>query len=416
MQCSPARSSRRLTVLFVGLALSLVLSTPFHPTARLLAQDDIAAETDSFPLWGDLRAGPYAVGFRVDWLIDPSRTGPGSGEDTGRLLRVFTWYPAVAGTGRPSTMGDYLAPEEPDERWATLAAYLDQRDSSTFLRQLSPTNEPAIEILRKTPVPARRDAEVAEGRFPLVLHSLGRNDYQMESTVLWEYLASHGYVVAVAPQLGIDGDRPTLAFEPADMAAQAADLALVLGEFAANPGVDATSVAVIGHSSGGIAALLLARHEPRVTAIIGLEASFGTADGHELLDALDYPYREQDLSVLDLYARASRTRDETVIEALTRSDRFSIALGGEQPPKVATHFDFQNWPLYSVRAGVEDDRGAGARAASWASEVYRSAIRLTRSFLDHHVMEDTGTAWDPELGTLPLERTDVHLEHRPAAR
>jgi hypothetical protein len=181
------------------------------------------------PLWHSLEAGRYEVGFRVEWLSDDSRTGPGAVRDDGRLLRVYVWYPATQADGAVMTFGDYLAPEPPSERWRALADYLDQRDSSTAARQFSPQSPRARDQLRRTRVAARSRAQPAPGAFPLVLHSLGRNDYQLEATVLWEYLASHGYVVAFVPQLGENGGSPTLAITASDMTAERRSLFCVGG-------------------------------------------------------------------------------------------------------------------------------------------------------------------------------------------
>ena len=359
-------------------------------------------------LWHSLEAGPYEVGFHVEWLSDDSRTGPGAVTGEGRLLRVYVWYPATQADGSVMTFGDYLAPKPPSERWRALADYLDQRDSSTAARQFSPQSPPALDQLRRTRVPTRSRAQPAPGAFPLVLHSLGRNDYQLEATVLWEYLASHGYVVAVVPQLGETGESPTLAFTASDMTLQSADLSFVLQELAARPNVNASSIGVIGHSSGGIAALLLASAEPRIDAVVGLDASFGTADGRALLDSIGYPNAEQDAWLLDLHAAGTSNRDAASIEAMTRAERYMIGFGTGSPPRLVTHFDFQNWPLYSVLVDTEDDRGVGARTSSWAADVYVSVIRLTRSFLDHRLRGQHST-WTLNAEDLDVEADLVRL-------
>ena len=49
---------------------------------------------------------------------------------------------------------------------------------------------------------AARNAPPAPGKHPAVVYSLGHDMHSLENIVLWEYLASHGYVVAVTPSVG----------------------------------------------------------------------------------------------------------------------------------------------------------------------------------------------------------------------
>jgi pimeloyl-ACP methyl ester carboxylesterase len=222
-----------------------------------------------------------------------------------------------------------------------------------------------------------------------VLHSLGGNDYQLESTVLWEYLAAHGYVVAVLPQLGPSLEDGTLAFSPEDLALQSEDLEFaleVLSEAGVAdgplPSLETDRIGVVGHSSGGIAALLLAGRSRRVAAIAGLDPSFTTGEGAALLDRMSFDYASVTAALLDLRANANGILDLDPLNAMRHADRYDAAIGGERPPRKATHFDFQNWPLYGVLTGVEDDRGASARPAAQGRAVYLAVCRLTRAFFD----------------------------------
>ena len=57
-------------------------------------------------LWGPLKPGPRAVGFRVVNARDSSR--PLAGAKGGRPIQISLWYPAAAGRDTPMTYGDYV--------------------------------------------------------------------------------------------------------------------------------------------------------------------------------------------------------------------------------------------------------------------------------------------------------------------
>lgn len=352
-----------------------------------------AAQTPS-PLWFDLVPGPHPVGFEARYEIDASRdfAGPGSG----RPVRIFLWYPAApeAADAPHLTWGDYLDPvtrPRPTGLADDYRAFLLERETDTARRQFSPLDDALFERLLELPVVAHDTSAWANGRHPLVLHSLGLGDFQQESTVLWEYLASHGYAIAVVPQLGPTVTDAGLGFDAASLEVQVADLEFALGaiETAGVP-VDASRIGIIGHSAGGMAAFMLAAREPRVAAIAGLEGSFSTGDGAAVFSALEFPFEDLRASILDARVALKRDLDTTALESSVNAERFVARVGGDAPPAIATHFDFQNWPLYGAVMGVEDDRGAGARSLDAGRDFFLAVIRIARVFLDHALHGDPG--------------------------
>ena len=346
-------------------------------------------------LWFDLDPGPHPVGFAAWYEFDDGREffDVGSGENPGRPVRIFLWYPAEPEAADQDAMrwGEYLERSPPDRAgswWSQYQSFLYERELDTSRRQFSPLSDPLHARLLATEVAARLDAAPATGPHPILLHSLGLGDFQQESTVLWEYLASHGYVVAVVPQVGPAASDSGLDFEASDLQVQVSDLAFALSQVERTGVVgEGADIGVIGHSSGGIAALMLAHREPRVRAIAGLDGSFSTADGATLLAEMNFPFSEITASILDTRA-ALKGLDRTAIESMVSADRFEIEIGGQAPPAIATHFDFQNWPLYAALTGVEDDRGAGARSIDTGRTFYLSAVRYTRRFFDYALRGD----------------------------
>jgi pimeloyl-ACP methyl ester carboxylesterase len=205
---------------------------------------------------------------------------------------------------------------------------------------------------------------------------LGRNDYQQESTVLWEYLASHGYVVATVPQFGPDLARHGLSFTLEDLGIQQRDVSFALSHVRRLPYVDARHVGVVGHSSGGVVGLLLASENTSVAALVSLDGSITTEDGRDLLAQASWDPRSMRAPVLNVYAAEKRGLTFSVLDSLVRADRYHVTVDR------ATHFDFQNWPLYAVLTGVPDPRGESVRPSEHGRDVYVAAARLTRHFFD----------------------------------
>ncbi|MCZ6507801.1 MAG: hypothetical protein O7A04_07115 [Acidobacteria bacterium] len=373
------------------------------------------------PLWDGLEAGPFAVGFEAELLVDRSRSfDQGAGTDgsdspyAARPIRLFVWYPASIGNDdHPMVFGDYLAPTlEAGSEYSPYLDLLTARDLDTAKRQFRPSSDLLVEKLLSTLTAAFQHAQPVPGRRPLLLHSLGRNDFQQESTVLFEYLASHGFVVATVPQIGRSVGDDRLAFESADLLVQKRDLGFALAHLVgSDPRVDPRRIAFSGHSAGAIAMMLLAAENANVDALIALEGSQATAEGWDLLRANSWDPVAQQVPFLDLQATGKPPAEDRVWAGMKHADRLRIVIGGRDDGLWTTHFDFQNWPLYAILTGVEDERGQPYRSMELGRDTYLAVCSLTQRFL--------GSVWSTstELGALekpPQVRPDlVDVEYSP---
>jgi dienelactone hydrolase len=93
-----------------------------------------------------------------------------------------------------------------------------------------------------------------------------------ENVVLWEYLASHGYVVAGFPSVGI-GSANLLANAPG-LETTARDVEAVIAYLHRVPFADRTRLGAVGFSIGGAAALVVAARSAWIDAVAGLDPSF----------------------------------------------------------------------------------------------------------------------------------------------
>ena len=74
------------------------------------------------------------------------------------------------------------------------------------------------------------DATASDGSFPLVMYSEGWNSSsQNDNSVLAEFLASHGYVVAAVPQVGTSSMSLTLGINAVDLETQMRDIEFAMG-------------------------------------------------------------------------------------------------------------------------------------------------------------------------------------------
>lgn len=213
-----------------------------------------AATTTSAPDPAELafayaEAGPYPVGVTTLQLAK----GPS----------VEVWYPAVEGTTGTETYD---------------------------VRDFTPE---AVKALLTGDVPATytydagRDAEVADGTFPVVLFSHGFTGMRLQSTFLTSHLASYGMIV-VSPDhpsrdlmnvLGgtASGDRA----DSVDDLLQSLDLITAAGDDPASPfagHVDADQVAAVGHSAGG-GTVVGAATDPRIDGYVSMASGVRLGGG-----------------------------------------------------------------------------------------------------------------------------------------
>lgn len=258
---------RRLRTAGVGLAFACAVLSAY---AGLVAWRSDAAVDLPHP------AGGYRVGRVEDTATDVGRGG--------RQLSIWTWYPAVAGTGKVAA----YAPGQ----WGGLAIGL-------------PLGETKLDRVHDA---AREQATPAPGRFPVVVLLPGLGFAAPQYAVLAEDVASRGYiVVGVTPtgsaNLTVLNGRPigpTAEGNPSDFAGDqtAHDRAIAqrllsvwVGDarFAANTAasltesstlatnVDRSRLAYVGHSFGGTTALQACHDDSPCKAAINLDgALFGS--------------------------------------------------------------------------------------------------------------------------------------------
>ncbi|MFN7953724.1 MAG: hypothetical protein U0610_18500 [bacterium] len=219
------------------------------------------------------RAGDYPVGVRTLDLVDESR--PDDPYSRGpRFLKTEIWYPAAesARDAPPASGTDWIP-----RALAPLAPFLTIRGHHVFDFQTH----------------AVRGADVASGRFPLVVFSHGNQAVRYQSFTLCEHLASHGFVVASPDHIGnaavaerADGSLALYAdvFGVPALDRRIADMRFVIstvfgmgaagsGSFLAGAIDEARGVGITGHSFGGATTVATAAVDSRIRSAAPMAAA-----------------------------------------------------------------------------------------------------------------------------------------------
>jgi hypothetical protein len=226
------------------------------------------------PLHGALVPGRYAVGFTKLELRDPTRfdrpkvdrDGRPTTGDRARRFTVHVWYPAAASATPPMTFADYMFSHFADTA-SEATRRTDEANRRRFFAQFGTASDSAWQRLMTTPLLGRRDAAPANGRFPLIVGSLRR----FSTTVTNEYLASHGYVVAMS-----DGFQPDTSDAGPGLETAVRDMEVMVPELRKLAYADPIRLAALGFSGSGFSQILFAMRHPDVDAVCDLESAIFT--------------------------------------------------------------------------------------------------------------------------------------------
>ncbi len=334
-------------------------------------------------MWGDLDPGPYAVGFNVEYLLDTTRHMISSDSLPhvleGRPIRIKVYYPGEI--DKPTSRLRFweqinVFPKNPQFGiYNTMLNVWDNRLQGQF----SPRSDSLMQILMNTETMAYKDISVAKNKFPLLVYELGLDDHQMENSIMWEYMASHGYVVAVIPSFGESLDKRFTDYSAEGIATLSNDADYTISYMKSKSYVNPAKIGAIGHSFGGLVVNDLASKNEDVQAIACLDASINLTRGKEVLETSGLDPNSIKIPVLNLFTLARSNNDFSYIESLD-TDVYQFGF------YKASHFDFQNWPLYAVITNTQDPRVR--RTSEEGKQILMGVIGFTKRFFDFTLKDD----------------------------
>jgi hypothetical protein len=290
--------------------------------------------------------------------------------ESGRPIQIVIWYPVdpTTSAGGLMTYGDYL------DFWATelgtrsdslkaakTREYRQGPFAPSFPNGISDADWAQITGVRTA---ARDSAPPARARFPLLIQAgIGGASAQ---SVMHEYLASHGYVIASTPFLNTSPawhDRGEWSARALDE--EVRDIGFVLARMREQPYVDRGKVAVIG--MGAHSGILFQMRTGLLDAVAMLDVTFP-----ESMRALPYfdPAAVR-IPIFDLPNTEYPREDESLLDSLRYAERFLVRF------RELPHVDFYQF----TRVGRPE------RAREFTN--YETISRYALSFLDATLKNDS---------------------------
>ncbi|GAA4274538.1 tetratricopeptide repeat protein [Aquimarina gracilis] len=220
----------------------------------------------------NLNHGEYSVGFQHYTLVDSTRTYQIKNEFNNTLMYrpipVSIWYPAQVDDkiSRQFTVLNYLEILKEEEEWKHLP--------NSFLLDWFPYlwNTPQNRAHLPEQAHALYNANWLDGKYPVVVYASSYQASSIENFALFEYLASHGFVVIASPSRGTT-TRGLEGGTTKDMETQSRDIEYLLKEIHNYKSIDVKRIALMGFSFGGISNFVTAMKRPDIKALVSLDGT-----------------------------------------------------------------------------------------------------------------------------------------------
>ncbi len=311
---------------------------------------------------------------------------------------------------------DYVDQSAP-EKFATLNSVMKQRNRDDAAGSVPHSEIPQLLTIELN---AYRDAQPAAGRFPAVLYFGGLSAPINDNVIMAEYLASHGYVVASVSLIGPSDETTFQSRTSDDLEASVRDMEFAWSVLQNEPDVDKTRLAIMGHSVGAIEAVVLGMRNANVSAVIGLDGTYGFEGLSTVLThTFGYDPGKMKAAFLDLRraqgAQGNEPLDLGAVESFRHADRTFITIGKMH------HSDFTSFAM--VGEYFHTPLPIGYPLNSWTRQSgrsgYEQVCRIVRSTLDARTRSDPKAlaALDGEIATLDPkvhETNEVTLKHESA--
>lgn len=226
--------------------------------------------------------GEYAVGFKSIDTYDYSRSFlPTDGSETKkgevvfRPMQISIWYPAKSNAeSRKIKYEDYFYLQLLETGAVDLTTDNKKKFVEKFIK-LEPVVMDKFDKELSVEMNAIKNASEANGSFPVIVYGPSYSSTSIENALMFELLASHGYVVISSPSIG--PYTRSMGGGQLGIETQARDLEFLISEARSIPNADINKLALMGFSWGGLSSVYTMARNLYIDAWIGLDPSIHEA-------------------------------------------------------------------------------------------------------------------------------------------
>ena len=337
-----------------------------------------------------LQYGQNPVGFKVINTFDYSRNfkakvdfeGKITAGETARPMTIYLWYPAKTDSDSSKMpFSEYVDLEEISLDETPLSDEMRNEIRSSYKNQITRRLRNKVEVtddffknLLDQKTNAHKDAPHSDGKFPILLYTSINPTSQ---SVLGEYFASHGYIIA-GIQRKDNMSKEFLEFRPNpySLDTSVADIEFLFGYFSNSSFADTNRLGTIAFSSASLANILFQMRNLPSGVLVTLEGWEGFKRGDEIINESRY-YNPVKIRVP--YLRIGKMAEES-------------------QPSYATTYDFFNAIKYSNRFDIrfKDARHSSFLSMEMSTDtytenerlIYKTALRKLRTFLGAYLKND----------------------------
>lgn len=325
-----------------------------------------------------LKPGEHKVGFIHKTELDRSRTftndrNPVAGTHGYRSINMGIWYPAnISDDNKPVVYSDYVE-----------LLKIDRGLTDQYITGFINTPNPDKELTSETW--AYHAAEAESGPFPVIVYAASFNAPTFENSVLFEYLASYGYVVVSIPSIGSEGFDMTADLKGIE--AQTRDIEWVIGQLHTLPYVNMDQLTVMGFSWGGMTNVMAKMRHNKIKALISMDGSISyfydlfKTSPYADMSKVDVPFLFLGQKIFEM-DRAG-FRDSTVLfgdfyRDISNSDAQLVRF---------TNLAHQNFGSHFIKLRARDPQGDSSQEL--INQGYTTAAIYIHHFLDAHIKDDS---------------------------